>query len=623
MAVFTSGGIGTSVIRFTDQWIQSATALPAGRVAANGNGYILITSMAAYASGNGATRSISLSLLGIGGTASFSRAAAGSASDTGDQPCSVLTTATSGTFRITSNGSFYCGAGGGGNTLNNNGLSQAGSLYMRINYAQVPSAPQSLAVSLGTSSGTVALSWAAPASNGDSAITGYRIEWAKDASFTTGTGSTTVGNVTSTTVGSLTPGDTYWFRIAAINAVATAASTWSTYSATSSITLVGGVKIIDKSDPSGSELSLGSHVWNTWNWVPGEVRRLDGVGGYEVTQGAPYPIQIPVQPLAPFDQYTGTTGFGPATMYRTATDWVVMQGLIQWPMSTSIPAGTPIFQLPMGFRPEFDIVIPAITGYQGAPLGGNGTVNFRIASNGVISPITALPSSGTIPWISLSDITFYAGSGWANLTLTSPWTALDSATYGIPSAARDYYGYVSARGSIQSGSVGSQISILDPGYRMPNQTNYFPTASILSSTGAGRIFIRYATNDMTHGGGSFGNINLGGVRWPSETTSGMTWNNVSFQNGWVTYPGANYVTQYTKRRDGMVILRGRLNAGSSGTIMFTLPAGLRPPYQIIKFGWGGDYTPARIDIRPNGGVSMTTSSSAGSSIDGIMFMAAQ
>ncbi|HEX2023038.1 MAG TPA: fibronectin type III domain-containing protein, partial [Candidatus Thermoplasmatota archaeon] len=81
--------------------------------------------------------------------------------------------------------------------------------------ATVPGGPQSLAATGGD--GQVSLSWSAPASNGGSSVTGYKIYMG-----TSSNGETlldTIGTNTSYVAAGLTNGQTYWFYVSAINTV--------------------------------------------------------------------------------------------------------------------------------------------------------------------------------------------------------------------------------------------------------------------------------------------------------------------------------------------------------------------------------------------------------------------
>lgn len=223
------GGIGTSVIGFTDGWVQAAVSLPAGRAAANGQQLALVVWLRAWASGRSGTRTISLGINGVGGTAGFARGAASSAGDTGAQGCSFLVAGGAGTFRITSNGSFYFGRGGGGSSLDNNGTSYPGTLGGSFGWVQVPTAPTGAVVAPGSTSGTADLNWVTPSDAGDTAITGYRIFYGTSATLA-GAATKDVGVVTSDTITGLTPGTRYYFAVAALNAVTAAGATTSVLS---------------------------------------------------------------------------------------------------------------------------------------------------------------------------------------------------------------------------------------------------------------------------------------------------------------------------------------------------------------------------------------------------------
>jgi fibronectin type 3 domain-containing protein len=101
----------------------------------------------------------------------------------------------------------------------NNVSAASGSLSLTItsSSATVPGAPTLTSATAGNAS--VALAWSAPASNGGSAITGYRIY------RSTASGSetlyTSVGLVTGYTDTGVTNGTTYYYKVAAVNSVGT------------------------------------------------------------------------------------------------------------------------------------------------------------------------------------------------------------------------------------------------------------------------------------------------------------------------------------------------------------------------------------------------------------------
>jgi hypothetical protein len=109
----------------------------------------------------------------------------------------------------------------------NNFLNQfaagVGTLAYRLYYDVLPTQPLGLAgVISGPSDNNVTLTWDAVSSDGGQAVTGYRIQQSQD-NITWTTIAANTGTATrSFTTSELTPGIRYYFRVAAINAVAIA-----------------------------------------------------------------------------------------------------------------------------------------------------------------------------------------------------------------------------------------------------------------------------------------------------------------------------------------------------------------------------------------------------------------
>lgn len=241
-------GTGYSVM----SQVRCSLALPTvSALASDGNAYMQIYQMQLGVSGNGASRTIALGLWNssnsaIAATAPFTVAAASSATLTGNKSfyASALINRTS----VSSIGIGYWASGNGatyfqyditgqstvditGDSVSSTSLTtfnEDTSLYTEaslvgtFDYYTVPTAPQSLTVTAGDSQASVA--WAAPASDGGTAISGYYVQYATNSGFTTGVSSLIPVSGTSTTVTGLTNGTAYWFRVGARNQVTNAVS---------------------------------------------------------------------------------------------------------------------------------------------------------------------------------------------------------------------------------------------------------------------------------------------------------------------------------------------------------------------------------------------------------------
>lgn len=102
------------------------------------------------------------------------------------------------------------------------------------------------------------------------------------------------------------------------------------------------------------------------------------------------------------------------------------------------------------------------------------------------------------------------------------------------------------------------------------------------------------------------------------------WNNMSLQNGWVAYGGADPTPQYTKV-GSEVRIKGTIKNGTftAGTALFTLPSKYRPAQRHIHVAQGINNQFVRVLIEPTGTVSLFTSMNSNGwlSLDGITFIA--
>jgi hypothetical protein len=585
---------------------------------ANGSTACLITALYAHVQGRNAARTMVLSL-GSAATGGIGVPAASNASNnTGWVGTnSWLVNGGSATFRATASptGSFWYGRGGGGSTIDSYGTPFSGNLAGGYRYVQAPSAPQSVSVAVGSTSGTALVSWSAPADNGGTGVTGYRIEWATNISFTAGTGNKSVGAVSSDTVTGLTPGSTYYFRVAAINAVTTAASTWSTYSGTASVALLGGVKIADSANDSGfvSSSSLyGVQAYNEYNFVPASVRQYDAATSSWITSLGPgFTMGVQPEYLNGWGVYDSNWR-GPE-FFRSSTGWVVSAGGLLGGQAVGGPitSGSPLMQLPVGFRPTVALRAPVNT--------SSGRAAVRVDPNGLVSLSSGTVTTGPGTWISFANLNFNDTLTYTNMALVSPWVANAAASWGNPRYASDPYGVVALRGQVSGGTTNT-TAWNSPIVPVLGGAQAHVSASTDSGSGSGYWNISdtspYPLKPRAWTSGS--GVHLGTTSFYSNAGA-LTWTAVSaFSNSWQNYGGAFPGAAYTKRPDGIVMLRGLVASGTLGQTVFTLPAGFRPHNHVM---WSGIANEAhiRIDILNTGPVVFSGGSNAWVALDGIMF----
>lgn len=218
------------------------------RTAANGKGPLIITDLYGYVSqynNNGVD--VSLRLGGSSGakTATFtpsgnSSSSSSGADSTGWKTCTTTKYYSDGAsnleFAVINNTSFGCVVGrntSSGTVKFPNIGDRTGRLGGGYKYIQSPAAPATPTLSL-SNYRTVSVSWVEPLDGGD-AIDGYDLQYSTSSTFASGVSTVALTGTgtswSSSSLGSpLAYGTRYYFRVAAKNAVTTAASTTSVYS---------------------------------------------------------------------------------------------------------------------------------------------------------------------------------------------------------------------------------------------------------------------------------------------------------------------------------------------------------------------------------------------------------
>ena len=200
-----------------------------------------------------------------------------------------------------------------------------------------PTAPTSVAVTKNDTARSATITWAPPASDGGSAVTGYRVSRDGFDSGGTGAFSTVVPATTRTfTMTSLLPGATYRLSVQAVNAAGTGPA------ASSQVTLAGRQLVLDPAadtmaeqltptTPSGSATTLFSDTQET-------------TGNAATRQTAYVRFTIPtltagesISAARLSLQVTNATTNGPA-LWRTATTW--NESTLSWNSGRPARSGT-------------------------------------------------------------------------------------------------------------------------------------------------------------------------------------------------------------------------------------------------------------------------------------------
>lgn len=324
-------------------------------------------------------------------------------------------------------------------------------------------------------------------------------------------------------------------------------------------------------------------------------------------------VTIPL--WTPFSLQNSWVDYSPpyasAAYTKTSAGVILLKGMIRSGSGT-------VATLPAGYRPAMQTMFTT-TASQAASridIRSDGTIGVAVGSNTWVSldGIEFMPAS-------TSFITPAFANGWGNYSPASGDPSWQGAGYVLDGAGR-----VQLTGLIRNGTTtsGTPMALLPVGYQpnayihILNDVGNSPTHFSIDSSG----------NILAKG---YGNnyLSLQEMFYPAGRSTGSTcttqWCALSLQNGWAPYGGSYSTPQYTKGSDGIVMLKGLINSGSSAAAQIsTLPAGYCPAETSLQAAASNGVW-SRLDIIRNGDGSCAVLPAAGStawiSLDEIRFMA--
>jgi type II secretory pathway pseudopilin PulG len=324
-------------------------------------------------------------------------------------------------------------------------------------------------------------------------------------------------------------------------------------------------------------------------------------------------VTIPL--WTPFTMQNGWVDYSPpyssAAYTKTSAGVIVLKGMVR--------SGSGIVAtLPAGYRPSMSLM------FENSSNQAAGRLDVR--ADGTISVAT-----GTNAWVSLDGISFMpASTTYITPTLLNNWVNY-SPSSGDPnwlgaSYVADSLGRIHVAGLVRVGTTTSGTPIFTPA-AASRPTEYLHVLNNIS--GGVSHFSIDPTTGVVAKGGTNNYFSLQAMYYPTGRATGATcttqWCTMSLVNSWTYYGAPFSVPQYTKSADGMVMLKGLLNNGSSASAqMTTLPAGYCPAEQLL-FATASNATWSRLDIARNANGTCNILPSAGSttwvSLDNIQYMA--
>lgn len=138
-----------------------------------------------------------------------------------------------------------------------------------------------------------------------------------------------------------------------------------------------------------------------------------------------------------------------------------------------------------------------------------------------------------------------------------------------------------------------------------SQTTSYSVAGSLGATVTLRVAARNSTGTSAY-----------------DTTAVVipTWTNCSVIAPWLNFGSGFSEAAYAKSND-VVMLKGLVKSGAIGGVICKLPAGYRPTHRLVFQVSSGSNTPGRVDVYPNGDITMVTGNNGWLALDNINFVA--
>ena len=297
---------------------------------------------------------------------------------------------------------------------------------------------------------------------------------------------------------------------------------------------------------------------------------------------------------------------GAFTTYNTALGAYALQG------STTASANTGTGNTAIGHSAGYSVTSGGSNVLLGYGAGYNGGTNKTITGSGniLIGYNVSAGSGDPSNKINIGN-TIYGdtSSGFVGIGKTSPAYNLD--VNGTVNATTLIGALTGNASTATTATNATNVGITDD--TTTNATMYptwvtATTGDLPAKTSSTKMYFNPSTGVLT------------AVGYASTTST--TWATATYAGTWADYNNSLYgPTQYFKDALGNVHIQGQVTSGSAGTVIFTLPVGMRPAYRqvFLATNIGSPGTPVPIQIKADGTVNHVAGSTTALNLDWIFY----